>query len=59
MKVRFVPFSTKMRGVPLDPPTQDPAAIAAAAAAAFARFTERPDRPIRLLGVRAEFVQEA
>ena len=59
VKVRFAPFTTRTRGVPLDRPTRDPGAIAAAAAAALARFTEEPDRPIRLLGVRAEFVQEA
>jgi nucleotidyltransferase/DNA polymerase involved in DNA repair len=58
VKVRFAPFTTKTRGVPLDPPRKDPRAIAAAAAAALARFTERPDRPIRLLGVRAEFASE-
>lgn len=55
VKVRFAPFTTKTRGVPLQPPSKDPDAIAAAAAAAIARFDERPDRPVRLLGVRAEF----
>jgi DNA polymerase-4 len=58
VKVRFAPFTTKTRGVPLEPPTKDPRAIAAAAAAALARFQEEPDRPIRLLGVRAEFASE-
>ncbi|HEX6399526.1 MAG TPA: DNA polymerase IV, partial [Actinomycetota bacterium] len=48
VKVRFAPFTTRTRGVPLDRPTRDPGAIAAAAAAALARFTEEPDRPIRL-----------
>jgi len=55
VKVRFAPFTTKTRGVALERPTKDPGAIAAAAAAAIARF-EEPLRPIRLLGVRAEFV---
>jgi DNA polymerase-4 len=59
VKVRFVPFTTRTRGVPLEPPTKDREAIAAAAAAALARFTERPERPIRLLGVRAEFAVPA
>jgi DNA polymerase-4 len=54
VKVRFAPFFTKTRGVPLRPPSKDPEAIAAAAAAAIARF-DRPLRPVRLLGVRAEF----
>ena len=57
VKVRFAPFTTKTRGVPLPERTRDPDAIAAAAAAAFERF-EEPDRPIRLLGVRAEFVRD-
>ena len=55
VKVRFAPFTTKTRGVALESPTKDPTTIAAAAAAAIARF-EEPFRPIRLLGVRAEFV---
>jgi DNA polymerase-4 len=54
VKVRFAPFTTKTRGVPLPMPTKDPAAIAAAAAEALQRFPER-ERPVRLLGVRAEF----
>ncbi len=55
VKVRFAPFTTRTRSVALERPTKDPGAIAAAAAAAIARF-EEPLRPIRLLGVRAEFV---
>jgi DNA polymerase-4 len=55
VKVRFAPFTTKTRGVRLEPPSTDADAIAAAAAAAIARFDERPGRPVRLLGVRAEF----
>ena len=57
VKVRFAPFTTKTRGVPLPTPTKDPAAIAAAAAAALDRFEER-GRAIRLLGVRAEYERE-
>src|SRR5919108_387990 len=56
VKVRYAPFTTKTRGVPLPTPTTDPEAIAAAAAAALERFPPR-DRRVRLLGVRAEFVQ--
>jgi DNA polymerase-4 len=55
VKVRFAPFTTKTRGVPLAEPGSDPDAISAAARAALARFVEI-DRPVRLLGVRAEFV---
>lgn len=54
VKVRFVPFTTKTRGVALPEPTRDPGAIAEAARAALTRFPEH-DRAIRLLGVRAEF----
>ncbi len=53
VKVRYAPFITYTRGVPLAEPTQDPAAIEAGALAALDRFT-RTD-PVRLLGVRAEF----
>jgi len=56
VKVRFTPFSTKTRGIPLAAPTTDPATIAAAAAEALERFPHR-DRPVRLLGVRAEYVK--
>jgi nucleotidyltransferase/DNA polymerase involved in DNA repair len=55
VKVRFAPFMTKTRGVPLPTPTKDPAAIAQAAADALRRVPGR-DRPVRLLGVRAEYV---
>jgi DNA polymerase-4 len=58
VKVRFSPFTTKTRGVPLAEPTTDPGAISATARAALARFAEM-DRPVRLLGVRAEFGRPA
>jgi DNA polymerase-4 len=53
VKVRFVPFFTHTRSVPLPAPTADPAAIERAALQALARFTLT--RPVRLLGVRADF----
>ncbi|HEY3905340.1 MAG TPA: DNA polymerase IV [Streptosporangiaceae bacterium] len=55
VKVRFAPFFTKTHGRALAEPTQDPAAIEAAALAALDAFTRRD--PVRLLGVRAEFVE--
>ncbi len=58
VKVRFVPFTTKTRGVGLVDPSTDPDAISAAAHAAIARFPTM-DRPVRLLGVRVEFEQSA
>jgi DNA polymerase IV len=53
VKVRYAPFFTYSRGVPLAEPTMDPAAIEAGALAALDRFDRRD--PVRLLGVRAEF----
>jgi DNA polymerase-4 len=57
VKVRFAPFFTHTRSVPLAGPTADAAEIEHAARAALARF----DRlgPIRLLGVRADFETSA
>lgn len=52
VKVRFAPFFTHTRSVPLPAPTSDPAEIERAAHAALARFDL--DAPIRLLGVRAD-----
>ena len=52
VKVRFAPFVTATHGVPVSPPTADPASIEKAALAALERF--QVDRPVRLLGVRAE-----
>jgi DNA polymerase-4 len=54
VKVRFAPFFTHTRSVPLPEPTGDPAALERAALAALARF--RLDQPVRLLGVRADLV---
>jgi DNA polymerase-4 len=53
VKVRFAPFFTHTRSVPLPTPTADPAAIERAALQALARFFLT--RPVRLLGVRADF----
>jgi nucleotidyltransferase/DNA polymerase involved in DNA repair len=53
VKVRYAPFTTYTRGIQLDPPTTDRAAIELAALAALDLFSQR--RPVRLLGVRAEF----
>ena len=58
VKLRLVPFITKTRGVPLPEPTMEPGRIAAGARAALARFPAI-ERPVRLLGVRAEFEEEA
>jgi nucleotidyltransferase/DNA polymerase involved in DNA repair len=55
VKVRYVPFFTRTHGQALAAPTTGTAPIEAAALAALGQFSER--RPVRLLGVRAEFVQ--
>ncbi|HEX8804403.1 MAG TPA: DNA polymerase IV [Acidimicrobiales bacterium] len=52
VKVRFAPFFTTTRSVPLAAPTSDPGAIGRAALAALDRFDH--GRPVRLLGVRAD-----
>jgi nucleotidyltransferase/DNA polymerase involved in DNA repair len=52
VKVRYAPFITYTRGVPLARPALDPAAVEAGALAALGRFTRQD--PVRLLGVRAE-----
>ncbi|MGH3321464.1 MAG: DNA polymerase IV [Streptosporangiaceae bacterium] len=54
VKVRYAPFTTRTRGQALRTPTTETPAIERAALAALDRFTER--RPVRLLGVRADFV---
>jgi nucleotidyltransferase/DNA polymerase involved in DNA repair len=59
VKVRFAPFTTRTRGVPLPTPTKDPAEIAQAAAVALRRVPQHGERPVRLLGVRAEYVRES
>jgi len=56
VKVRFAPFTTRTRGVPMPTPTKDPAEIAQAAAVALRRVPQHGERPVRLLGVRAEYV---
>lgn len=55
VKVRFAPFFTSTRGVPLAEPTLDPAAIERATLEALGRF--ELDRPVRLLGVRVELTE--
>ncbi len=55
VKVRFVPFDTHTRGVPLQEPTMDPQAVVEGALGALAKFDL--DRPVRLLGVRAELAE--
>jgi nucleotidyltransferase/DNA polymerase involved in DNA repair len=54
VKVRYAPFFTKTRGRALTEPTRDARLIETAALAALAGFTRQD--PVRLLGVRAEFV---
>ena len=56
VKVRYAPFFTQTHGYPLDMPTTDRQVIERAALAALDRFDDR--RPVRLLGVRAEFVND-
>ena len=57
VKVRFAPFFTHTHGHTLPEPTTEAAEIAEAALLALGRFTERG--PVRLVGVRAEFVDAA
>jgi DNA polymerase-4 len=53
VKIRFVPFTTRMHSRKLPAPTADPDAFAGAAEAVLELF--RPGRPVRLVGVRAEY----
>jgi DNA polymerase-4 len=55
--VRFAPFTTRSRSMTLPSPTSDAAVIEAAALELVERFTSR--RPVRLVGVRAEFADQA
>ena len=55
VKVRFRPFLTRSRSVRVRPPTTGPGALEQAALDALAAFVL--DRPVRLLGVRADFVE--
>ncbi len=57
VKARFRPFLTRSRGVVVRPATTDGPELEKAALTALARF--ELDRPVRLLGVRAEFTQQA
>jgi DNA polymerase-4 len=52
VKLRFAPFRTRTRTVPLPVPAAGREALEAAALAALDRF--ELDRPVRLVGVRAE-----
>jgi DNA polymerase-4 len=54
VKVRYAPFLTRTRSTTLPAPTRDPAVLEAAALEVAGWF--RQDRAVRLLGVRAEFV---
>ncbi len=56
VKVRFAPFFTSTHGAALAEPSASADAVAAGALAALDRF--ELDRPVRLLGVRAEFVDD-
>ena len=53
VKIRYVPFSTRLHGRKLAAATNDPDRFADAAAGVLALFPER--RPVRLVGVRAEY----
>ncbi|ANZ38724.1 DNA polymerase IV [Lentzea guizhouensis] len=53
VKVRFVPFFTKVRSMKLPAPTSSGPELADAALVVLGRFDH--GRPVRLLGVRAEF----
>jgi DNA polymerase IV len=55
VKVRFVPFFTRIRSMTLATPTNDVNEIERAALTVLDRFEEI--RPVRLLGVRVEFEQ--
>jgi DNA polymerase IV len=53
VKVRYVPFFTRIHGRKLPAATSDSAVIEQAALAVLGQFTSH--RPVRLVGVRAEF----
>ena len=55
VKVRFVPFFTRIRSMTLAAPTNDAGEIERAALTVLDRFEETG--PVRLLGVRVEFEQ--
>jgi nucleotidyltransferase/DNA polymerase involved in DNA repair len=56
VKIRFVPFTTRMHSRKLAWPTADPEVFAAAALGVLELFSER--RPVRLVGVRAEYAAQ-
>jgi nucleotidyltransferase/DNA polymerase involved in DNA repair len=53
VKIRYVPFSTRLHGRKLAETTVDPDVFATAALGVLTLFPER--RPVRLVGVRAEY----
>jgi DNA polymerase IV len=55
VKIRYIPFSTRLHGRKLAESTMDPEMFAAAALGVLTLFPER--RPVRLVGVRAEYAQ--
>jgi DNA polymerase-4 len=55
VKVRYAPFLTRTRSITLPEATRDAAVLGAAAAEVLGWFD--PAKPVRLLGVRAEFVE--
>jgi nucleotidyltransferase/DNA polymerase involved in DNA repair len=57
VKIRYVPFFTKTRGVTLGKPGRAAEVVEPGAAAALALFADH--RPVRLVGVRAEFARRA
>jgi DNA polymerase-4 len=57
VKIRYVPFFTKTKGVTLAEPGRAAEVVEPGAVAALALFTDY--RPVRLVGVRAEFARRA
>jgi DNA polymerase-4 len=57
VKIRYVPFFTRTRGVTLPAPGRAAEVVEPGATAALALFTDH--RPVRLVGVRAEFARRA
>jgi DNA polymerase-4 len=57
VKIRYVPFTTRLHGRKLAESTNDPETFAAAALGVLGLFPER--RPVRLVGVRAEYASPA
>ena len=55
MKIRYAPFITKTRSLTLPAPTSEADEIERAALEVLAWLEQT--RPVRLLGVRAEFVE--